>query len=137
MPAGATFTGLEMVYSVYTAGDLERFANVFEAMQLLEDDYLGGQGSRGSGKIRFEGLTVYHAHNAYFKMWARYAGLPGNPAMRTAAWMESIRVRNYEARVGKAVDLVFAAPNDARELIVSGVSASSSFTAVTVPAIGA
>ena len=69
----------------------------------------------------FEGLTVYHAHNAYFKMWARYAGLPGNPAMRAAAWLESIRVRRYEARVGRAVDLVFAAPNDARELIASGV----------------
>ncbi|MGQ9628537.1 MAG: hypothetical protein ACUVV0_16725, partial [Anaerolineae bacterium] len=38
--------------------DFERFVNVFEAMQLLEDDYLGGQGSRGSGKVRFEGIRL-------------------------------------------------------------------------------
>ena len=58
VPAGAVFDGFEMVFSVYEEGDLERFINVFEAMQLLEDDYLGGQGSRGSGKILFKDLSV-------------------------------------------------------------------------------
>ena len=27
-------------------------------LQLVEDDYLGGQGSRGSGKVAFEDLSV-------------------------------------------------------------------------------
>lgn len=58
VPAGAVFEGFEAVFSVYEEGDLERFVNVFEAMQLLEDDYLGGQGSRGSGKVRFEGIRL-------------------------------------------------------------------------------
>jgi CRISPR-associated protein Csm3 len=58
VPAGAMFDGFELVFSVYDQGDLERFVNVFEAMQLLEDDYLGGQGSRGSGKILFQDLSV-------------------------------------------------------------------------------
>ena len=49
----------------------------------------------------YEGLTVYHAHNAYFKMWQRYAQLPGNPAMRLAAYLEARRVRNYETSVAK------------------------------------
>ena len=31
---------------------------VLKAMELLEDDYLGGSGSRGSGQIAFEGLTL-------------------------------------------------------------------------------
>jgi CRISPR/Cas system CSM-associated protein Csm3 (group 7 of RAMP superfamily) len=31
---------------------------VFVALQLVEDDYLGGLGSRGSGKVRFEELEV-------------------------------------------------------------------------------
>jgi len=58
VPAGATFDGFEMVFSVYDEGDLGRFVDVFEAMQLLEDDYLGGQGSRGSGKVRFKQVRV-------------------------------------------------------------------------------
>jgi len=58
VPADAAFDGFEMVFSVYDEGDLKRFVDVFEAMQLLEDDYLGGQGSRGSGKVRFEGLHL-------------------------------------------------------------------------------
>jgi CRISPR-associated protein Csm3 len=58
VPAGATFDGFELVFSVYDEGDLEHFVDVFEAMQLLEDDYLGGQGSRGSGKVRFGQVHV-------------------------------------------------------------------------------
>jgi len=66
VPAGAVFDGFEAVFSVYDEGDLQRFVDVFEAMQLLEDDYLGGQGSRGSGKILFQGLSVScRARNDY------------------------------------------------------------------------
>lgn len=58
VPAGTIFTGFEMVFSVYEADDLERFTHILEAMQLLEDDYLGGAGSRGGGKIQFQNLTL-------------------------------------------------------------------------------
>jgi len=66
VPAGTRFEGLEMVFSVYdpgdldrfVPGDLDRFVHVLEAMQLLQDDYLGGLGSRGSGKIVFENLSI-------------------------------------------------------------------------------
>jgi glycosyltransferase involved in cell wall biosynthesis len=71
----------------------------------------------------YRGMVVYHAHNAYFKIWERYAQLPGNPLMRVAAYFESWRVRRYEARVANRASLVFAAPNDAAELIRSGVDA--------------
>ena len=70
---------------------------------------------------QFQGLTVYHAHNAYFKMWERYAQLPGNPVMRLAAHIEARRVRKYEAAVATSTDLTFAAPNDALELGKAGV----------------
>jgi len=70
----------------------------------------------------YKGLTVYHAHNAYFKMWERYSQLPGNPVMRTAAYMESRRVKRYETNVSNKTDLSFAAPNDALELAKSGAS---------------
>ena len=69
----------------------------------------------------YSGLSVYHAHNAYFKMWQRYAQLPGNPAMRLAAYLESKRVRDYESSVASLTDLTFAAPNDAIELKHLGV----------------
>jgi len=58
VPAGTRFDDLEMVFSVYDPDDLERFVHVLEAMQLLQDDYLGGLGSRGSGKVVFENLTI-------------------------------------------------------------------------------
>lgn len=66
VPAGAIFDGFEMVFSVYERDDLHRFLDVFKAMQLLEDDYLGGQGSRGSGKVRFGRLRLScRDRNAY------------------------------------------------------------------------
>ena len=66
VPAGAVFGPSEMVYSIYEAADTARFANVVEGMQLLEDDYLGGSGSRGSGKVAFRDIHVYaRARGAY------------------------------------------------------------------------
>ena len=58
VPAGAVFEGFEMVYSIYDPQDIKRLATVIEAMQLLEDDYLGGLGSRGGGKIAFQSITI-------------------------------------------------------------------------------
>jgi len=58
VPAGAVFGPFEIVYALYTQGDLARLRHVIDGLQLLEDDYLGGYGSRGSGKIRFENLGV-------------------------------------------------------------------------------
>ena len=67
VPAEATFGPLEMVYSLYTldsdsAEGVDREISLFDAvltgMELLEDDYLGGSGSRGSGKIAFRDLQM-------------------------------------------------------------------------------
>ncbi len=58
VPAGAVFGPAELVFSIYEAADFNRLKVVIEAMQLVEDDYLGGQGSRGSGKVRFKDIQV-------------------------------------------------------------------------------
>lgn len=58
VPAGAIFKPMELVFNIFEAGDRRRFLDVLTAMQLVEDDYLGGQGSRGSGKVTFRELTV-------------------------------------------------------------------------------
>jgi CRISPR-associated protein Csm3 len=57
VPAGSEF-GLEMVYSVYNEKDLGYLRMVFEAMHSLEDNYLGGSGSRGYGKVEFKDIQL-------------------------------------------------------------------------------
>ncbi len=53
VPAGARF-GFELVVNLYGEDDEKEYVNaVFGCMELLQDDYLGGHGSRGYGKVRF------------------------------------------------------------------------------------
>lgn len=57
VPAGAKFK-LNMVLNVFEGEDeSELKATLKEAIQLLEDDYLGGHGSRGYGQVKFDELT--------------------------------------------------------------------------------
>ncbi len=70
VPAGAVFGPGEFVYTIYKATeangnplvdprqDVERLGVLFEGMGLLEHDYLGGMGSRGYGKVRFEKIRI-------------------------------------------------------------------------------
>ncbi|MEO0438957.1 MAG: glycosyltransferase [Pseudomonadota bacterium] len=70
----------------------------------------------------YQGTVIYHAHNAYHQLWNRYARLPGNPAVRLAAFVEAHRVRRAELGIAERADLVFAAPNDAETLMQFGVA---------------
>jgi CRISPR-associated protein Csm3 len=65
VPAGVVFFG-EMAFHLFTKEDPELLKVVFEGMCLLEDDYLGGYGSRGSGKVRFENIEVILRPKAYY-----------------------------------------------------------------------
>jgi len=66
VPAGAVFGPAELVYSVYAgaggacdpARDIENMRLLLLGLTLLEDDYLGGLGSRGSGRVRVQRITV-------------------------------------------------------------------------------
>jgi len=78
VPAGAIFREFELVYSLYQKededkdADVERLPRVFEAMQLAEDDYLGGLGSRGSGKVQFKQIDIsFRPGNSYGKLSER------------------------------------------------------------------
>lgn len=53
---GAKFS-LDMIYEVNEEEDLlEDIALLAEGMKLLQHDYLGGSGSRGYGKVKFENI---------------------------------------------------------------------------------
>lgn len=58
VPAGAKFD-FEMIYNVFNEQDKKNLIQVFTAMNLLENDYLGSSGSRGYGKVEFKDLKIY------------------------------------------------------------------------------
>ena len=64
VPAGTIFGPAEIVFSIYSGDDCDpqkdivRLATLVEGMQLLQDDYLGGLGSRGSGKVSMTDLQI-------------------------------------------------------------------------------
>jgi len=58
VPAGAVFGPAELVFSIYEADDFNRLHYVIDGLQLIQDDYLGGYGSRGSGKVCFEQIRL-------------------------------------------------------------------------------
>ena len=84
VPAGAVFGPAELVYGIYEAGDYGRLKIVLDALQLVEDDYLGGSGSRGSGKVRFTDIDIYarargdYATKVPFKTFASVQALAGS-----------------------------------------------------------
>jgi len=73
VPAGTVFEPLVMVVNIFEGGDftftedVKLLISLFEAMELLEDDYLGGMGSRGYGQIKFEELKLILKTAAHYK----------------------------------------------------------------------
>jgi len=57
VPAGARFR-VRMVLDVLCEEDKALAARLLEGLRLLEDDALGGGGSRGSGRVRFSNLKL-------------------------------------------------------------------------------
>lgn len=57
VPRGAEFD-FEMVYDLLEKEDIDRFYFLISGLNLLEDDYLGGNGSRGYGRIKFRDVGI-------------------------------------------------------------------------------
>lgn len=108
VPAEATFGPLEMVHSLYTLGtdaegSLDRevtlFDSVLTGMELLEDDYLGGSGSRGSGKIAFRNLEVTFKSRRYYED-------PQSVSVTTLAEGDSVKAlrdADYQSQIVEAI----------------------------------
>lgn len=70
VPVNSKFK-LEIVLSIYdetytTKSDYESLKPLFKPMKLLQDDYLGGSGTRGFGKIEFENITIKERGLEYY-----------------------------------------------------------------------
>lgn len=51
--------GMEIVYNVEDESQVEEdFENIATGLHLLENDYLGGGGTRGNGRVAFEGVSA-------------------------------------------------------------------------------
>jgi len=66
VPEGTEFD-FEIIFNVYKKEDIELINKFVEGMELLEDDYLGGSGSRGYGKIKFEDIILKYRAKEYYE----------------------------------------------------------------------
>lgn len=59
VPAGAKFS-LNMVLNIFDSDDEKALKNTLnKAIELLQDDYLGGSGSRGYGQVKINWENIY------------------------------------------------------------------------------
>ena len=65
VPAGARFQ-VRLVMDVLCDEDAPLFLRVLEGLRLLEDDALGGGGSRGSGRVRFGNMRLTWRSKEYY-----------------------------------------------------------------------
>jgi CRISPR-associated protein Csm3 len=65
VPAGARFR-VRMIMDVLCEEDKALVARMLEGLRLLEDDALGGGGSRGSGRVRFANLKLIWRNRAFY-----------------------------------------------------------------------
>lgn len=82
----------------------------YESAQYLPDNY--------------RGQVIFHAHNATYLMWERYARSDARWIYRAVTWLEGQRVKKAEARICDRADVVFASPNDIDSLVDAGADRS-------------
>ena len=103
VPAGIIFEPFEFVYSLYDldgagcAADIEWLPSLFRVMEMLEDDYLGGYGSRGAGKIAFRNVIVTYKPKAYYEGKAKPVAFPACDGVA------ALRPDDYVARINESL----------------------------------
>jgi len=65
VPAGARFK-VRFVVDLLCDEDAPLFSQLVQGLRLLEDDALGGGGSRGSGRVRFSNLKLVWRNRDYY-----------------------------------------------------------------------
>jgi CRISPR-associated protein Csm3 len=80
VPAGARFK-TRFVMDVLCDEDAPLFSRVLEGLRLLEDDALGGGGSRGSGRVSFSGLRLAWRGKSYYASGAAEKEIGAGPTL--------------------------------------------------------
>jgi glycosyltransferase involved in cell wall biosynthesis len=80
------------------------FIDHFEAFQFVPSEVLAN--------TKRQQTIIYHAHNAYHKIWERFAKTTTNLAYKIVCNIEAKRIVRYERHIVASVDCCFAAPND-------------------------
>ena len=75
---GARFR-VRMVLDILCDEDMTLPARMLEGLRLLEDDSLGGGGSRGSGRVRFANLKLTWRNRAFYSSGGAEAELASGP----------------------------------------------------------
>lgn len=65
VPRGSEFS-LEIIFSTYSDDESKNLVKLLESMKLLENNYLGGSGSRGSGQISFKDIKIVKRSIEYY-----------------------------------------------------------------------
>jgi len=66
VPAGAEFK-LDMILNIFDGdNEAELINGVLRGLKLVQDDYLGGSGSRGSGQVIFKNLKIEERPVSYY-----------------------------------------------------------------------
>jgi len=65
VPSDSVFR-TQFIFDVYEDADFNRLKVLFEGMTLLEDSTLGGGGSRGSGRVKFENISITPRHKGFY-----------------------------------------------------------------------
>lgn len=100
VPAGSKFQ-FELIYTVENADQaIEDLQNIAIALAILEDDALGGHGSRGYGKVRFQNFQFSYRSLAQYRQIANTpsgsSGLQTLESANTQALLDNFgSLRNY------------------------------------------
>lgn len=92
VPAGAVFEG-KMVLRLFKEKDLDHLELLLGGLRLLEDTFLGGYGSRGSGRVKFENIEIFFAPKDY------YLGKGEKKELGEFASIEEIKVDELKAKL--------------------------------------
>jgi CRISPR-associated protein Csm3 len=96
VPAGARFR-FRMVLDILCEEDAALPARVVEALRLLEDDSLGGGGSRGNGRVRLADLKLTWRNRAFYASGGAEESLAG--AADVAGLQAAVNDSEFAARL--------------------------------------
>ncbi|MFM8371305.1 MAG: type III-A CRISPR-associated RAMP protein Csm3, partial [Bacteroidota bacterium] len=67
-PAGARFE-LDIVLNIFegdSKGEQDLLTHTLRGLQMIQDDYIGGSGSRGSGRVKFHIKSISERTSEYY-----------------------------------------------------------------------